>query len=52
MTEYDRALNALKKLDTTYNLTMPIMHESVIKGKYKATRDTNIIPIVVEHEED
>ena len=49
--EYDRVLNALKKLDTSHNLTMPIMHEPVIEGKYKVTRDTRDIPIVMEHKE-
>ena len=49
---YDKVLNALKKLDTLYNPTMPRMHETVIEGKYIVTGDTSIIPIVVEHEEN
>ena len=34
---YDRVLNALKKLDTLYNLTVTRMNQPV---KYKATGDT------------
>ena len=48
---YDRVLNSLKKLDTLYNTTMPMMHGPVIEGKYKVTRDTRVILIIVEHEE-
>ena len=43
---YDRLLNALKKLDSCYNLTMPRMHKPVIKGKYKVTRYTRISMMV------
>ena len=49
---YDRALNALKKLDTPYNTTMSNILEPIIKGKYKITGDTEFIPIVVGHKED
>ena len=52
MSACDRVLNALKKLDTLYNLTMPIMHESVLEGEYKLTGNTMVIMIVVEHEGD
>ena len=52
MSEYDRVLNSLKKLDTSYNQTMPIMHEPVIEVKYKVTGYTRVIPIFVEHEEE
>ena len=31
---------------------MPRMNDPVIEGKYKVTRYTRVIPIVVEHEED
>ena len=44
--EYDRVLNALKKLDSCYNLTMPRIHNPVIKGEYKVTRYTRIIIMV------
>ena len=43
---YDRVLNALKKLDSSYNLTMSRMHNPVIKGEYKVTRYTRIIIMV------
>ena len=49
---YDRILNALKKLDNSYNPNIPIMHVSVIEGKYKVTGDIRVIPIIVEHKED
>ena len=48
---YDRVLNALKKLDTSYNPTMPRIHHPVIEGNYKVNRDTRVI-IFVEHEEE
>ena len=44
--EYDRLLNALKKLDTLYNPKMQKMHDPVIEGNYKVTVDTRFIPIV------
>ena len=31
---------------------MPKMTEPIIEGRYKVTRGTRVIPIVVEHEED
>ena len=40
MSVYDRVLNTMKKLDTLYNKTIPRMHEPVIEGEYKVTRDT------------
>ena len=48
---YDRVLNALKKLDTSYNPTMTRMNDAVIEGNYKVTRYTRVITIV-EHEDD
>ena len=47
MSEYDRVLNALKKLDTSYNKTMPRMHDPVNKGKYKVTGNTRFVLIVM-----
>ena len=46
---YDRVLNALKKLDTSYNPNFPKMNEPVIEENYKVTGDTKVILIVVEH---
>ena len=46
---YDRVFHALNKLYTSYNTTMPRMHEPLIEGKYKVTGDTRVIPIIVEH---
>ena len=46
MAAYDRVLNALKKLDTSYNLMMEMMHAPVIKGSFKVTGDTRLMPIV------
>ena len=48
---YDKVLNALKKLDTLYNPTIPRMHEPVIKVKYKVTGNTRVFLIVMEHGE-
>ena len=48
---YDIVLNALKKLDTSYNPTMQKMHDPVIEGNYKVTGDARVIPIV-DHEDD
>ena len=48
--EYDRVLNALKKLDTSYNMNILIVHDPFVEGKYKETRDTRVIWIRVEHE--
>ena len=50
MSEYDRVLNALKKLENLYNAAMSRMHESVIEGKHKVTGYTIVIQIV-EHKE-
>ena len=33
----DGIINALKKLDTLYNLTMPRIYEPLTKRKYKVT---------------
>ena len=49
--EYDRVLNALKELDTSYKPTMQRIHELVIKVKYKVTGNTRVVLIVMEHEE-
>ena len=49
--EYDRVLNSLKKLDTSYNPTMQKMHDTVIEGNYKVTGDMRVIPIV-DHKDD
>ena len=46
ISSYNRILNAVKKLDTSYNPTMQNMHEPVIKENYKVTGDTKVIPIV------
>ena len=51
MSVYDRVLNALKKLDTSYNPTMQKMHDPVIDRNYKLMGDTRVIQIV-EHEHD
>ena len=51
MLAYDRVVNALEKLDTSYNSNTPRIHEPVIKLKYKVTRDTRVISIR-EHNED
>ena len=48
---YDRVLNALKKLDTSYNPTMTRMNDAVIEGNYKVTGYTRVITIV-EHEDE
>ena len=47
--EYDRVLNALKKLDTSYTTTMQRIHEPFTKGKYKVTGETKFNQISVEH---
>ena len=44
-------MNALKKLDTLYNLTMHKILNPVIEGSYKVTGDTRFIPIV-KHKDD
>ena len=44
-------MNALKRLDTSYNLTMQKMHDSFIEGNYKVTGDKIVIPIL-EHKYD
>ena len=49
--DYDRVLNALKKLDKHYNPTMKNIHDPVIEVNYKITVDTRVIPIV-DHEDD
>ena len=49
MSAYNRVLNVLNKLDTSYNLNMPRMHEPVIEGKYKVTGDTRVFLIAMEH---
>ena len=46
MLVYDTISNVLKKLDTSYNPTMPRIHEPVIEGKYNVTKDTRVILIV------
>ena len=51
MSAYDRLLNAMKKLDTTYNPMTQKMHDPVIEVNYKVTGDTRVIPIV-EHADD
>ena len=43
---YNRLLNALNKLDTSYNATMQNMYNQVVEGNYKVTGDTRVIPIV------
>ena len=48
---YDRVLHSLKKLDTSYNLTVKKIHYSVIEVNYKITEDTRVIPIV-EHKDE
>ena len=49
--EYDKVINALKKLDTSYNPNMPIMHKPVIKVKYKMSGNIRVVLIVMEHKE-
>ena len=49
---YDWVLRALKKIDTYYNPTMLKINEPIIRGKYKVTRDTRVIIIAVENEEN
>ena len=49
---YDRLLNSLKKLYTSYNPTVSRMHEPVIEGRYKVTRDTKVVLVFVEHKEE
>ena len=51
MSVYNRVLNALKQLDTFYNLEMQNMQDPVIEGNYKVTVDTRVIKIV-KHEDD
>ena len=48
MSAYGRVLNALKKLDISYNPTMQKIHEPVIKEHYRVMEDTRVIP-VAEH---
>ena len=48
---YDRFLNALKKLDISYNPMMQKMHGPVVEVNYKVTGDTRAIP-TVEHKDD
>ena len=48
---YDKVLNALKKLDTSYNPKMTRIHKLVIEGNYKVMGDTRVIPIV-EHKDE
>ena len=48
---YDRVLNALKKLDTSYIPAVQKMHEPVIEGNYKLTVDTRVVS-VLEHIDD
>ena len=43
---YNRVLNALNNLDTSYKPTMQKMHHPVIEVNYKVTGDTRVIPIV------
>ena len=53
MSEYDRAMNVLKNLDTSYKPTIKKMHDPVIDGNYKVTGtgDTRVIP-TAEHKYD
>ena len=37
MSSYDRVLNSLKKIDTSYNPTMKKIQKPVIGGNYKVT---------------
>ena len=48
---YDRVLNILKKLDTSYNPTMQKIHEPVIEVNYTVVGYTRVVPIM-EHEYD
>ena len=48
---HSRVLNALKKLDTSYNPKMQKMYDPGIEGNYKVTGDTIVIPIV-DHKDD
>ena len=48
---YNRLLNALNKLDTSYTSKMHEIHKPVTEGNYKVKGDTRVIPIA-EHEDD
>ena len=48
---YNSVLNALNKLDTSYNSTMQKMKDPVIEGNYRVTGDTRVIPIL-RHKDD
>ena len=43
---YDRVLNTIKKLDTSYNPKIPMMYDPFTEGNYTVTVDTIVIPIV------
>ena len=47
---HDKVLNTTKKLNTSYNPTMPRIHEPVMKGKYEVTRYKRVIQITREQE--
>ena len=52
-TSLDRILlNALKKLDASYNPTVQNMHEPVIEGNYKVIGDTRVIPVVDQKDDE
>ena len=51
MSSYDRVLNTIKKIDKSYNPTMPRIIEPVTDGNYKVMRDT-IVVLIVEHEDE
>ena len=40
--DYDRVLNALKKLDNFYNTTMPKINDPVLEIKYKVTGEESL----------
>ena len=48
---YDRVLNAMKNLDTSYKPTIQKTHEPFIEVNYKVMGDKRVIPIM-EHKND
>ena len=50
--QYGSVLNALKKLDTSYNPKMTKIHKPDINGNYKLTGDTRVILIVEKKDEE
>ena len=49
---YDWVQIALNKSATKYNPTMTKAYDPIIEGKWKVTRDTRVVLVVVEQKED